>query len=86
MADITMTLDEYEALRRLITSERESEGAAEQAAASKKRTRKKTAADRKMSAAMKQARAAATKKNGDWRKGWDNSKMMKHAHKLKKKM
>ena len=26
MADVTMTLEEYEALRRLITSERESEG------------------------------------------------------------
>jgi len=33
MADVTMTLDEYEALRRLITSERESEGASEQAKA-----------------------------------------------------
>ena len=37
MADITMTLDEYEALRRLITSERESEGAIEEAAPVKKK-------------------------------------------------
>ena len=31
MADVTMTLEEYEALRRLISSERESEGAEEAA-------------------------------------------------------
>ena len=36
MADITMTLDEYEALRRLISSERESEGAHEEAVVKKK--------------------------------------------------
>ena len=37
MADVTMTLEEYEALRRLISSERESEGAMEQAKAKKPR-------------------------------------------------
>lgn len=40
MADITMTLDEYEALRRLISSERESEGAHEQAVEKKKKMKK----------------------------------------------
>lgn len=39
MAEVTLTLDEYEALRRLITSERESEGAHEEAAAPKKKRR-----------------------------------------------
>ena len=37
MADVTMTLEEYEALRRLITSERESEGATEQAKTARKK-------------------------------------------------
>ena len=42
MADITMTLDEYEALRRMISSERESEGAHEQAVEAKKKPMKKS--------------------------------------------
>ena len=40
MADITMTLDEYEALRRLIGSVKESEGAIEEAAVEKKPMKK----------------------------------------------
>jgi len=39
MADVTMTLEEYEALRRLITSERESEGAREEAKVVRKKKR-----------------------------------------------
>jgi len=37
MAHVTLTLEEYEALRSLISSERESEGAIEAAAPKKKR-------------------------------------------------
>jgi hypothetical protein len=85
MAHVQLTLEEYHALMRLVESERESEGAHEQAV-EKKRTRKKTSSDRKMSSAMKQARKDAKKKNGDFRKGWNNSRMMKHAHALKRKM
>jgi hypothetical protein len=40
MADVTMTLEEYEALRRLITSERESEGAVEEAKATRPKRRR----------------------------------------------
>lgn len=85
MADVTMTLDEYEALRRLITSERESEGAEEEAKASKK-TRRKTKSDKMMSKAMDMAHKKAKKKNGDFRKGWDRSRLMSYAHMLKRKM
>lgn len=46
MPNVTMTLEEYEALRRLISSERESEGASEQARA----TKPKAKAKRKVSA------------------------------------
>ena len=40
MASVTLTLEEYEALRSLISSERESEGAVEQAKATKKPRKK----------------------------------------------
>ena len=85
MAHVQLTLEEYHALMRLVESERESEGAHEQAV-EKKRTRKKTASDRNMSKAMKDARKFSRKKNGDFRKGWNNSKEMTKAHALRRKM
>ena len=85
MADITMTLDEYEALRRMISSERESEGAHEEAVEKKKKTRRKTAGDKIMSRALEEANAKAKLKNGSWRKGWNQSKVMTHAHMLRRK-
>ena len=42
--------------------------------------------DPKMAKAMKQAHAVAKKKDGSWKKGWNQGKMMSHAHKLKRKM
>ena len=41
MGNVTLTLEEYEALRRLITSERESEGAMEQAKADPPKKKRK---------------------------------------------
>jgi glutamate synthase domain-containing protein 2 len=46
MPNVTMTLEEYEALRRLIGSERESEGATEQARVTRKK--RKVSAYQKM--------------------------------------
>lgn len=46
MPNVTMTLEEYEALRRLISSERESEGAVEKARVTK--TKRKVSAYQKM--------------------------------------
>lgn len=85
MAEVTLTLEEYEALRSLISSERESEGAQEEARESR-RTRRKTSNDRNMSKALRMANDRAKKKNGDFRKGWNRSRMMKYAHKLRAKM
>jgi hypothetical protein len=85
MAEVRLTLDEYEALRRLITSERESEGAHEESV-EKKKTRKKTKNDKNLSKALTEANGKAKKKNGDFRKGWDQSRLMTHAHALCKKM
>jgi len=50
-----------------------------------KRTRKKTATDRIMKRALREANAKARKKNGDWKKGWNQSKVMKEAHRLRRK-
>jgi len=82
MADITMTLDEYEALRRLITSERESEGA--QLASTEKKKRKPTAANRAYSRAFKKLAPKFKLKSGSWKmNGFSNC--CKAAHKACKK-
>lgn len=47
--------------------------------------RNKGRKDPKMARAMKKAHQKAKKKDGTFRKGWDRSRMMSHAHKLKKK-
>lgn len=82
MADVTMTLEEYEALRRLITSERESEGAMEEAKAKPKR--KANAYNKKYAAAFKKVKGKFMKKSGGWKK--DGFKFANRAaHKLAKK-
>jgi len=84
MANVTMTLEEYEALRRLITSERESEGAIEQArSAPKKRRGKKNP---KLKRALTEANRRMRLKNGSLRKGKTQGDVMKLAHRLMKKM
>ena len=82
MAHVTLTLDEYEALRSLIGSERESEGAVEVAAAKPKR--KPTAANRAYSRAFKKLKSNYMKKSGGWKKdGFANCS--RAAHKMCKK-
>lgn len=82
MADVTMTLEEYEALRRLITSERESEGAIE-AAKPKKRKRRKNP---KLARAVKEANEKLRTTKGKLRKGVTQRDIMLLAHRLLKKM
>ena len=83
MATVTLTLDEYEALRSLIGSERESEGAIE-AVASAKPKRKPTAANRAYSRAFKKLAPKFKKKAGGWKK--DGFKhCCKAAHQMCKK-
>ena len=50
-----------------------------------KRTRKKTKRDRAMSRGLREAQAKARKKNGDLKKGWNQSRIMKEAHRLARK-
>ena len=83
MATVTLTLDEYEALRSLIGSERESEGAMEEVAAAKPK-RKPTAANRAYSRAFKKLAPKFKKKAGGWKK--DGFKhCCKAAHQMCKK-
>jgi hypothetical protein len=58
MANVTMTLEEYEALRRLISSERESEGAIEQAKAAKPKKRKVSKYSREFGRQLKKLKRA----------------------------
>lgn len=38
-----------------------------------------------MKSALKEAHARAKKKNGEYRKGWDQSRMMSYAHKIRRR-
>jgi len=82
MAEVRLTLEEYEALRRMITSERESEGATLAASEKPKRRRK----NKKLGKALKQANSQLRLKNGSLRKGKTQGDVMKLAHRLMKKM
>jgi glutamate synthase domain-containing protein 2 len=57
MPNVTMTLEEYEALRRLIGSERESEGAVEEARVAPKKKRKVSAYQKMYGKMYKQLKA-----------------------------
>jgi hypothetical protein len=85
MGTVTLTTEEYAALLRLQSSERESEGArlADRKSGGKRR-RGKT--DPRMSKALKMANDKARKKNGDFRKGYNQKKLMQLAHKLRRRM
>lgn len=86
-----LTPDEYMALMRLITSERESEGSSlsdrEQETPKRKRVTKKARSSRKkLSAALKEANSRYRKKDGSLRTGRTQADIMRLAQKLKKKM
>ena len=86
-----LTPDEYMALMRLITSERESEGSSlsdrDQEEPKPKRVSKKARSSRKnLSKALREANARLRKKNGQLKKGKTQSDVMRLAQRLKKKM
>lgn len=83
--NMMLTVDEYMALRRLIDSERESEGA-ELVMDKKPRRRTRTAKknDKKMSMALAQANQELRKQNGDLRKGVTQGDIMTRAHRIRK--
>tara|TARA_R100000231_G_scaffold9851_1_gene12118 strand:- start:397 stop:651 length:255 start_codon:yes stop_codon:yes gene_type:complete len=82
-----LTVDEYMALRRLIDSERESEGAKEAMETkptATPRKRRASAYSRKYKAAFRRIASTYKNKNGTWRKGGFR-KAVKAAHKAVKK-
>ena len=83
MAEVRLTLEEYEAMRRLITSERESEGAILSQDTPKPKRRKRNP---KLKKALQEANRKLRLKNGSLRKGKSQSDVMKLAHRLMKKM
>jgi len=84
MAQVTLTLDEYEALRALIGSERESEGATLAASAPKKK-RKASAYSMRYSRAFKKVQGKYKLKSGAWAKdGFKRAQKAAHAMAKKK--
>ena len=83
-----LTVDEYMALRRLIDSERESEGtqlaAREEAPSPPKKRRKTSSYNRKYKAAFRRIAPTYKNKNGTWKKGGFR-RAVKAAHKAVKK-
>ena len=89
--NMMLTPDEYIGLMRLLSSARESEGAALQdrdmnADKPKRRSRTARASDRKLSSAFKEANRRYRKKDGSLRAGRTQADIAKLAHKLRKRM
>ena len=88
--NMMLTPDDYMSLMRLISSERESEGATlaltEEQPKLRRRSRSARAQDKKLSAAFKQANARYRKKDGSLRAGRTQADIARLAHKLRKKM
>ena len=90
--NMMLTPDEYMALMRLISSERESEGATlsqesmNNDSKPRRRSRKARTADRKLSMAFKEANRRYRKKDGSLRNGRSQADIARLAHRLRKKM
>lgn len=82
MAEVRLTLEEYEALRRMISSERESEGAT----LSQEKPKRRRKRNPKLKKALQQANQKLRLKNGSLRKGKSQADVMRLAHRLMKKM
>jgi hypothetical protein len=84
-----LTPDEYMSLMRLISSEKESEGAREEAKVvdkPKRRSRAARASDKKLSQAFTEANRRYRKQDGSLRAGRTQADIATLAHRLKKKM
>ena len=89
--NMMLTPDDYMSLMRLISSERESEGASlsmqtEASPKPKSRSRAARSQDKKLSEAFKEANARYRKKDGSLRAGRTQADIARLAHKLRKKM
>ena len=85
MAEVTLSLEEYHALleKNQGWEPRRMRSRKNDPLRKKKRVGKK---DPKMARALRKANAMGRKKNGGFKKGWSQGKIMKKAHALKKRM
>ena len=85
MAEVRLTMEEYQALLRMQGSERESEGTrlSDRRRKKPRRTGKK---DPKMARALRKANSMGRKKSGGFKKGWSQGKIMSKAHQLRRRM
>ena len=87
-----LTPDEYMSLMRLISSERESEGASlalrkeSITKPKRRRSKKQRASDKKSSEAFKKANELGRKKDGSFKKGYDQARIAFVAQRLRKRM
>ena len=81
MAEVRMTMEEYLAL----TAERPRSEQVKVARTTKS-VKRKGKKDPKMAKALERANSMGRKKNGGFKKGWDQAKIMSKAHKLRRKM
>ena len=82
MAEVTMSLEEYLQLVGSASSDPNQKIRKVQKI-SRKRAGKK---DPKMGRALRKANAMGRKKNGGFKKGWTQGKIMKKAHQLRRRM
>ncbi len=85
--DMMLTMDEYLALRRLISSERESEGSSlsmtEQPR--QRKPRKVSKYNRVLGRNIAMLESSKRKKDGSYKSGFDRSRVMSMAHKMTRK-
>lgn len=84
MAEVRLTMEEYQALLRMQSSERESEGS--RLALRKSKPKRKGNPNPKMARALEKANEMGRKKSGGFKKGWSQGKIMSKAHQLRRKM
>tara|TARA_Y100001938_G_C8081222_1_gene429256 strand:+ start:790 stop:1044 length:255 start_codon:yes stop_codon:yes gene_type:complete len=84
MPEVRLTMEEYQALLRMQSSGRESEGA--RLADRRAKPKRKGRPDPKMAKALKKANEMGRTKSGKLRKGYDQARIMRTAHKLRRKM
>ena len=93
LPEVRMTLEEYEALTgqaigvtlnpHIFKQSKSERGRRKQ---TKKKLARKGKKDPKMARALKQANAKARKKNGSFKKGYDQARVMREAHKIRRRM
>jgi len=81
VAEVRLTIEEYESLLELGRIH-----ARDPVRIVKRKSKRKGKKDPKMARALRKANEMGKKKAGGFKKGWDQSKIMSTAHKLKRKM